>query len=64
VCEIQNNNLNSFSIDSLFSKQFRLKTLKEWNARDLQEKLGNRTEWGMISGRVLSGKTEVAKMLE
>jgi hypothetical protein len=56
--------LNSFSIDSLFSKQFRLKTLKEWNARDLQEKLGNRTEWGMISGRVLSGKTEVAKMLE
>ena len=63
VIEIQNNTLNQFSIDSLFSKQFRLKTLKEWNAREFQEQLGNRTEWGLISGRAYSGKTTVAKML-
>lgn len=55
--------MNSFSIDSLFSKQFRLKTLKQWDAREFEEQLGNRTEWGIITGRTYSGKSTVATML-
>jgi hypothetical protein len=62
VIEIQNNNLNSFNIDSLFSKQYRLKIMKHWNSMEFQEQLGNRTEWGLVSGRTLSGKSTVAKM--
>jgi adenylate kinase family enzyme len=63
VVEIMHDNLNSFNIDSLFAKQNRLKTMKNWDARELEEQLGNRTEWGMVSGRSLSGKTTVAKMI-
>ena len=29
---------------------------------EFQEQLGNRTEWGLVSGRTLSGKSTVAKM--
>lgn len=47
----------------MFAKQFRLKTLKEWNSREFEEQLGARTEWGIISGRTLSGKTTVANMV-
>lgn len=61
--EILHNNLNSFNIDSMFSKQFRLKTMKEWNSREFEEQLGSKTEWGIISGRSLSGKTTVANMV-
>lgn len=58
--EILNNNLNNFNIDSLFAKDNRLKTLKQWDARELDEQLGFRTEWGMVTGRSLSGKSTIA----
>jgi hypothetical protein len=59
----QQKNLNNFSIDSLLAKQNRLKPLKQWDARELSEQLGNRTEWGMVTGRSLSGKSTVADMM-
>jgi adenylate kinase family enzyme len=38
--EIKNNSLSLFNIDSAFQKEFRLKTIKEWNYDVFQEKLG------------------------
>lgn len=55
--------LNSFSIDSLFAKRNKLIKLPEWNSREFEEKLGNCVEWGMVTGRSLSGKTTVVDMM-
>lgn len=63
VVELASTTLNSATMEALFSKQYRLKTLKEWNAREFEEQLGSRTEWGIVSGRSLSGKTTMANML-
>ncbi len=37
VVEIKNNNLTLFNIDALFQKEFRLKTVKNWNEEAFQE---------------------------
>jgi len=37
--------------------------MKEWDSRSFEEQLGSRTEWGIISGCSLTGKTTVAGMI-
>jgi hypothetical protein len=60
IVEIKNNNLSLFNIDSLFQKEFRLKTMSEWDYSIFSEKLGNKTEYGVVVGRSLSGKTTLS----
>ena len=60
VVEIKNNNLSLFNIDSLFQKEFRLRTMDQWDFDIFNEKMGNCTEFGIILGRSLSGKSELA----
>lgn len=65
VVEIKNNNLSLYNIDSLFQKEFRLKTMDAWNYQLFDEKLGNKVSYGIISGKQFSGKSFVAgKMAE
>jgi len=61
--EIKNNDLTLFNIDSLMAKQFRLKTMSEWNHQLFEEKLGNRVEFGLMVGKSNSGKTTLANLL-
>mmetsp|Transcript_7196 Transcript_7196/g.12136 ORF Transcript_7196/g.12136 Transcript_7196/m.12136 type:complete len:360 (-) Transcript_7196:1013-2092(-) len=63
IVEIKNNNLSLFNIDSLFQKEFRLQTMSEWDFSIFNEKLGNKTEYGVVLGRPLAGKTTLAKNL-
>jgi len=55
VVEIMNNNIEMFSIDALFQKQFRLKTMKTWDETTFKEHLGQKTDWSMLCGRKYSG---------
>ena len=55
VVEIMNNNLEMFSIDALFQKQFRLKTMKCWDETTFKEHLGQKTDWSILCGRKYSG---------
>ena len=50
-----NNNLEMFSIDALFQKQFRLKTMKCWDETTFKEHLGQKTDWSILCGRKFSG---------
>jgi len=63
IVEIKNNNLSLFNIDSLFQKEFRLKTMNEWDFNVFNEKLGNKTEYGVIVGRTLAGKTTLSQYM-
>lgn len=51
------------NIDSLFAKEFRLKTMNEWDASTFEDHLGKKIAWGMITGRSYSGKKTVAAEL-
>ena len=62
--EIKGNNLTLHNIDSLFQKHFRLQTMNEWSYQLFDEKLGNKTQFGVMVGKSLSGKTTIAKKLE
>lgn len=55
VVEIMNNNIEMFSIDALFQKQFRLKTMKTWDETTFKEHLGQKTDWSILCGRKYSG---------
>lgn len=55
VVEIMSNNLEMFSIDALFQKQFRLKTMKCWDETTFKEQLGQKTDWSILCGRKFSG---------
>lgn len=48
--ELKDNNLQYFNIDSLFQKQFKLKTMHEWNYQVFNEKLGNNVKYGVVVG--------------
>jgi len=61
--EIKNNNLSLFNIDSLFQKEFRLKTMNEWSYQLFDEKLGNSVQYGVVIGKSLTGKTTICKMM-
>ena len=61
--EIKNNSLSLFNIDSMFQKEFRLKVMNSWNYDVFKEKLGDKTEFGLVAGQTLAGKTELAGYL-
>lgn len=61
--EIVDNGLSIESIDSLLQKEHRLKTMRAWDEGTFNEHLGNKTEWGMLMGPSLSGKSLVGKIV-
>ena len=61
--ELVDNAISEDSIDSYFQKQNKLKALRGWDATLFQEQLGNKTDWAIIRGEPLSGKTTVAGMI-
>lgn len=63
VVQIKNNNLSLFNIDSLFQKEFRLKTMSHWDYSIFEEQLGNTVEYGAVVGNQHTGKTTVAKAM-
>ena len=63
VIEIIDNGLSIESIDSLLEKGHRLKTMRAWDEGTFNEHLGNKTEWGIVIGQSLSGKSLVARII-
>jgi len=47
----------------MFAKQFRLRTMNEWDANTFEDCLGKKVQWGIVSGRPCSNKEETAKAL-
>lgn len=58
--EIVDNGLSIESIDSLLQKEHRLKTMRSWDESTFNEHLGNKTDWAIVLGQSLSGKSLVA----
>ena len=48
--EIKNNNISLFNLDTLFQKDFRLKTMNQWNFDEFQKLMGNATNYGIVLG--------------
>lgn len=63
VLDIIDNGLSIESIDSLLQKEHRLKPMRSWDESTFNEHLGNKTEWGIVMGQSLSGKSLVAKLI-
>ena len=63
VVEIMNNNLEMFSIDALFQKQFRLKTMKCWDETSFKEHMGHKTDWSLLCGRKYSGTDTIGGII-
>ena len=57
------NGLSLDSIDSLMQKEHRLKPMRAWDETTFNEHLGNKTEWCILIGQPLSGKSLVAKLV-
>ena len=60
---IIDNGLSLDSIDSLMQKEHRLKAMRAWDEAIYEEHLGDKTDWGIVIGQSLSGKSLVAKMV-
>ena len=60
---LKSNSLTLFNVDTLFQKQFRLKTMQGWDYRQFSEMLGNKTDYTIVQGKSLSGKTTVANFM-
>ena len=58
--EVRGNDLSSQNLDTMFAKDFRLKVMKKWDDDTFNKYLGNDVSYGVILGRSLSGKTEIA----
>lgn len=63
VLDIIENGLSVESIDSLVQKEHRLKPMRSWDENTFNEHLGNKTEWGIVMGQSLSGKSLVARLV-
>ena len=61
--DIVDNGLSIESIDSLLQKEHRLKTMRRWDESTFNEHLGNKTEWAIVLGQSLSGKSLVAQIV-
>jgi adenylate kinase family enzyme len=59
VVELKGNNLALFNLDTLYQKEFRLRTMDAWDHDLFEERMGNLLEYGIVIGRSLSGKTEI-----
>lgn len=49
--EIKGDDLSLKCLDSVFAKQFRLRTMTEWDANTFEDALGKKVQWGVIYGR-------------
>ena len=63
IVEIIDNGISIESIDSLLQKEHRLKMMRSWDESTFNEHLGSRTEWAIVMGQSLSGKSLVAKLI-
>ena len=63
VVEILGNSLEVFSIDTLFQKQFKLKTMRGWDATTFNEQMGKKTEWSILLGRKYSGSDSLGGLI-
>jgi len=60
-------NLSVSNLDTLFQKNFKLKTMKEWDTNTFASILGNKVDWLLVTGREYSGRgmvvAELASMI-
>jgi len=63
VVDIPQKSLSLFNIESLFQKEFRLKTMSEWSFQLFNEKLGNKVEYGILVGKEFAGKSLAGTIL-
>lgn len=61
--EIIDNGLSVESIDSLLQKDNRLKPMRAWDESTFNAHLGNKTDWAIVMGQPLSGKSLVSKLI-
>jgi len=61
--ELVENTLADDTIESIFKKSNRLTTIPTWDETLFKESLGDRTEWVLVRGQSLSGKSDTCKML-
>ena len=50
-------------MDSVFAKQFRLRTMTSWDANSFEDALGKKVQWGIVHGKQFSGAKEAAQQL-
>jgi len=61
--EIKGDDLALKCLDSVFAKQFRLRTMTSWDANSFEDALGKKVQWGIVHGRQFSGAKECAAAL-
>ena len=59
--ELKNNQLTLFTIDSLFQKQYWLWIVNKWDETRFNEMMGSKINYGILTGKWLSGKTSICK---
>lgn len=62
--EVDQNGLGLHSLDAVFQKDFRLKTMREWDNAQFKTFLGENIDWCFVVGRTLGGKTELCKQFQ
>ena len=63
VIEIKND-MDAPSIDNLFQKKLKLKTMKEWSFQSFEEKVEGKKHFGYMVGKSLVGKSTIAGYLQ
>lgn len=58
--EIKGDDLSLKNIDTLFAKEYRLKTMSQWDTWTFEERLGRKVSWGLLIGRKCSGRSTLA----
>lgn len=53
-----------FNIDALFQKEFRLKTMSNWDYQAFNELISEKVDFSIMLGKPLTGKTFLCKLLE
>ena len=63
-----NGNLSVSNLDTLFQKNFKLKTMRAWDPNTFASILGEKVNWLLITGREYSGRgtvvSELASMMK
>jgi len=56
-------NMAVANLDAVFQKDFRLKTMREWDSEHFKQHMGQSIDWCFVVGKQFSGKSELAKLL-
>ena len=62
--EIKGDDLSLKNLDSVFAKDFRLRTMSNWDANTFEDALGKKVQWGIVYGRPHSGAKECAEAVK